>query len=919
MVWVCLFVYLVKKTAYTKNMAIRISDPVDRPFGALSPSTYQPFYIDGETYNTVLNYTYSSILKYPGNRSLLMNASPKDIYDLYDKTSKIEVGRCQQEAASAAYRPKILSNEELKTLLLDTGTRKIIYMSLNPYLGINPTTNEGTNTIGNILMAIRHDLHVEKRELLQTDATQKHDENLYKSYLIYTGLLSRIRSGDNLMNYLGLNTEQLITILGNDIRKYENIEANSPEEALAKRSPPKSTIVMMKNAKQLEHVIEDGIYAPELLVRSVRKDGLGHLRTRLLKERSRIIFDCFVDYVLEKSYPNVRNEQYEAARRQTFRSLQAKELDALIETTVEQYNQGMISERLSRCIDNKIERIRPPSLEDIQSAEEFDVSYQGERAIANTKIYVTDGNNNPIELWKDPNDRMDPSYYPLLPTVNTGIITVNDYRFPDVSTYILFQSLIYHAGPSSSFPLSNSSPSRISTEVGKIYNTLILADESPDHFLPIEELNHAYPRLVQQWINQRSRDSATRAMDVMFRNQNTQDLLLSTGEQPIEYIVKCRFIDGGNVDDNSCDLFLGVAYVRRHNQHIPHGSNVIGQYLSIIRDRVKDQRKDIHLEKLTIDDITDLLRASPFLDSWMKMKVKDMCLTILKLWHYHQSANITTRNRSILEDPDDIPPGIIRQALDKIYQPCSQISGNISRINIESPAYFTSLINSRTGFEGVGFDGIDAIWKRTAVMIYFIIHQMRKTSMVGIISIIAGAESLNSSEIAQDCPNLATTDVERCIVAAILNILDGIMRFNTATARGTTEIDAKAVNVAISIILDNPDTTFNYFSARKEQVTRDMTNPSEELIQESRMVQENSDDLGTSDEMGPRRSILRPELERILERNSVPKDNLNILLDTIDRAVVIIRDDRKMSLRTKTNRINFFFCTSRSIKLIMRI
>lgn len=121
------------------------------------------------------------------------------------------------------------------------------------------------------------------------------------------------------------------------------------------------------------------------------------------------------------------------------------------------------------------------------------------------------------------------------------------------------------------------------------------------------------------------------------------------------------------------------------------------------------------------------------------------------------------------------------------------------------------------------------------------------------------------------------------------------------------------MNVAVSIILDNPDATFNYFSGTSSTGDRptskiESSNGSDQTSYEDQeLVHEGSGrEIGSSDEMAPRRDTLRPALGRLLSEHSVPDDNIDEVMDILERAIGIVREDRAISSRTKINRINFF-------------
>ena len=803
---------------------IHISDPKDRPYGNLSISAYTPMVINGESYKTVLNYAYSSILRQSGGKAVVKNASTGDLFKVFSEYLDQEAKNVQSHAVGPAYKAKFSSGPmkgDLDALLLETGTRKILYYSQsNNTLGINPITNTGQNIVGLALMGIRHELHMRARERQRLTDEEQLEEDIYRSYLIYYGALRRMRSGDSLGEYQDLSNSDLFNRIGRDLMEKDGIRGTSPEEVLVSISPSRESVIRMYRNENLPGIVKNGINHQGYMIRGLRAEKLRGLRCRLLAEQRRAIFECVAEFVMKTEYEGISPSDFKEAIQQAETGADNDEMNSLIGMAIECYFKGELPE-IEECMAERTRHIYIPTPQEVSEAEKVDMSIPSLAAPSTTTWDEdTTATQEPIQLWHDHDPKMDPKFAVLLPASETGDIIIGNRAFASVSAFIVFRTMLFYSDVN-----DNSGAEKLYQEYFRYGEDRTL--------VPLSDLINRFNAFRDQHYARRLGEYAKYAMDKSYQqSRSKQDLLLSTGNKEIVYVVYCG-------QNQPCDKVLGAAYVRSHKQLIMTGTNVVGKHLVLIRQRLREERSTQPPVTITSDDVNKLIQEQPFINSWLTMKLADYCRTIQKIWKYHSARVLSREADGIGPREDRITLDLAVAAIDNVYIKCDHLRTLESLVPGDPPEYFKSVVNSIKGFVRATGDGaecplaiLEFLWKRISVMLYFILRQLRNTrddTVINVINVIATAEMLNTEGIDTDtCPRLADDEYDSCIASALLNILSGIAKLNLKHAKNIDPyIGKEAVNLAISIILDSKDIQANYFgkSNSKKVKTRDITTP----------------------------------------------------------------------------------------------
>ena len=151
----------------------------------------------------------------------------------------------------------------------------------------------------------------------------------------------------------------------------------------------------------------------------------------------------------------------------------------------------------------------------------------------------------------------------------------------------------------------------------------------------------------------------------------------------------------------------------------------------------------------------------------------------------------------------DLTTEFTSAVLDNIFQPCSQIYGAAHNITAKVPDYFRQMVLNECNEFRPGRDAqsIEVIWKRLAVIIYYLIKHLNESgSTIENIRAEIGRVQIFSSTSIHECEKIITGEYDNCVVSAIINILRGIIEFNKKFSKSyeVTELDVKT---AVSIIL----------------------------------------------------------------------------------------------------------------------
>lgn len=575
---------------------------------------------------------------------------------------------------------------------------------------------------------------------LTTQQKQKHKEN-----------------EDNIKYDTYLAQKGLIDAInkGDNLKKYihrssEQIVQQFGRETLSKGMLSREHFFTSFPSKLAENVVSY-IEDPENMVHLIRKDFLPTLQEKRLREKKKQIFYMYADYLLRKS--SVNPEQYQKAKEQQFSGKkfdnQAYELEDRLYNL---YMKGMLSESLSTDIDNSFKDYYIPTDQEISDSKKYEPV---KKALVKPSTDYVSSNTDPFYIYaKDHANHTEYKYDCFLPdSIFTPALKINDFTYLTVSHYIIEKLLL-----------------QLGVKNARSY----ILDES-GLFRDLPDIMEDYEKLKTARYKEKLIQYATEGLKMKFLNNRVlEDYLLATGNATLVY-------------NDTDDYILGTGYDSS-------GNNYVGKYLMELRDKLVKQRDTEEFNLLTTTDITLVLNNNAFMKDWVTQRVKDSCRTIITMNDYINEKFDTKVSLSA---------NFVKTVLDNIYHPCSQIYAAVDQIKASVPDYFIEIVRKCDGMESAIPEIIDVLWKRIAVIIYYLIkHLIKKGAKIqDISSQIGRVQVLKSQEIT--CKNIVPDKYENCIIVALVNLIVGIVNFNIQNSNAQTKVTNLEVRTATSIILES--------------------------------------------------------------------------------------------------------------------
>jgi predicted NAD-dependent protein-ADP-ribosyltransferase YbiA (DUF1768 family) len=959
---------------------IKIFNPKDRPFGWLSNNYRHLMFIDKNRYLTVTNYIYSNMLSTPQYRTILKNSPVNKVYETYVQLAYDEEVNITRQAVDEALDAKFNDSEVLAKILLSTGNSEIIYNSSNKVLGVN-SQGEGLNLYGNALKQIRQRLRstVVRQEQEKTD--KEYEDALYETYVAYKELVKAIKNGNTLEEYLNMTPKEVINAMGRsevmsrapskefvinqlhgrknipkvpgrsvrfqqpreektDMDRYldsltsgkrvnltnrENLgqkvdwDKRAKEEDLAKLSeyyqqredegssrksykrprmrPPTAAppefIVDPNNSKSLiEKEVYEIVNSPKSLVYIVRKQYLVDLQKHQLNRREEAIAMAYAEFELAKNFPDIKPENYKKAINQQFEKVGYDTKLNIGNAILVLYKDDKLPKKLTKAIDSIIRDIAIPSEQDVIMAEQYTIEHRGDEDAKNVDIYKK-SEGQTVVIFAYPNDNMKPEYNALSP-LNDHMFKVNEKLFPTVSHYVIFK-LFQNV-------LNNTTES-----YSKILGiNAIVGGMNKDNFVSPETATARLNDTTTIVKMDKLKKYMYIGMNNKFLDRLLQDLLILTEDAELVYT-------------DQSDVFLGVG-----PQGI-HGDNEVGKYLMVLRERFREERKDERVEELSTNDITQIIEKDEFFRAWVDMRVTDMCkvVTTMKTYLFRKDG----------KKDIELTGDFVDSVMDDIYQPCANIFSMTDKVTAEVPYYFKVLVLSKPGFSKVSEEIVEILWKRIAVMIYFMIEFSKDRGIQNIRAIIAKLEMLVSK--GNKCVKILDNELDNCIASALINIISGLAEFNSKYSSSNI-INKIDVETAASIIVNRDisneieDMVPNFVIEEEDemklmddpQIFETIDEADEDLDQEVFGYEDDdfaqlSDDEAPAPKPGPTKikvnKIVIGTMDTTKQLNNIQElfsamdgikhveDIENVMLSAIETI-----KNMRMSVVLKNNRINFF-------------
>lgn len=782
---------------------INIFSTRNTPYARLSNNFKQEMHIGKFKFPTVTNYIYSNMLQTPMYETIIRRASPtstckgddgceahkrsrvqcenanctysfSSVGDQFAQLYNEERSDRKKEAIETALNAKLEQNPELAEELLGTGNRPIVYVSRGKWMGTGED-NDGDNNYGKILEAARDKLIWQRDYNIRMHNDAVRDQNIYLIYLAYNELRRLIRSGDSLEEYDGKTAPDILAAM----------EKNGIEVSLL---PDKKYVVEDARKKRyglgpsgpgglLRPDMFIALKQPKVLVAMVRGKFLGPERKKKLARVPYLIMDMYGDYILGKAqqFRELAPEDYAKARRQQFATISIEQRREISLDLQHLYEKGMLSERLSKKIDDAIRALKIPTEKDVQEAEEMASAIRAsisEKETPSLTIPKPSGEN--VLVWEGnppPPANLTYKLKGLSPLDHSVMINIGGKTYPSITYYCIGVELanccIEWKGKGQ----------RLETLPVEAYKMLKYEDSA--RFLPLRELEGKLARLSREWYSNKLMENARVALKAKFRERLAQDVLISTGDDTLVW-------------DDREDPILGTKP--------PDAYNFVGQELMKIRANIRNERKksgDLgDLGDVLSLEVLDRVFRNPFLKGWFNMRVRDMCNVILTMKDY-----LFLKYREVQELSSDF----VTTVVDDVYQPCSRIFSEASQIKSPAPTAFINMVGGYKGFLTFIKTGaeqekvLNVMWKRLAVVIYHLMKHLQVSTTINIGVVLKKIESLAS--LTKKCVKVLPDENENCIFSALLNITKGISKLDRRYGQNPSfkEID---LNAATTILLN---------------------------------------------------------------------------------------------------------------------
>ena len=497
------------------------------------------------------------------------------------------------------------------------------------------------------------------------------------------------------------------------------------KDKVLENAPPPENVRKHEQLRLIPKELYVAINKPTILAEIVRKKELENLRLAQMERKKRIILEMYIDYLLAKNYSYLTPEQYPKAREQQLRKIGLQNLSELQNRTQKYYEEGLLSERLSTNIDEQLVNINIPSEEDIETAKLI-VFTDGDKK---EDIIPKHDQEKPIEIY--PQDNI------FSPIDDSVLIDIDKYLYPSVAHYIITYLLVNIPRIGN---ISNAYAFIIDPKGGPV--------KSKANFYHIDIINTKYDEIYREDFVARLIANMQIGLNKKFENREYQNLLLITGNSKLLW-------------GERNDVILGIG-TKEHK-----GENQVGRYLEELRTNIKSERVGEDIVTFTTANINEVL-TDPLMTTWIQMRLNDICHVIYAVKNY-----IQTKTGEIVK----LTPILTESIIDQIYQPCSHIYTMVDEVNAEVPHNFRVMVQKCPGFSSVGHDIIQIIWKRIVVIIYYLVKYTKDSSLVDLRQILSTIENLVTTD--NNCEDLIGTDMENCIISALVNLLRNIHEFNS--------------------------------------------------------------------------------------------------------------------------------------------
>jgi len=239
---------------------------------------------------------------------------------------------------------------------------------------------------------------------------------------------------------------------------------------------------------------------------------------------------------------------------------------------------------------------------------------------------------------------------------------VDGFNYPCVSIFITTM-LMTQTGVSRE--IRDQTIYKRGTGISEARNLLM---SSPGTFLSPDEANKVYDKLNFETHHELLQTYCKIAMKKKFEDVGLGQLLQLTQNRKLIWNDPNDFILGHGTSENV-------------------GQNLAGKILTQIRDEYKHKAVYDRSNPMP-KDIALAVSSDPFLNSWMRMRLRDMCSVVYKMKQYLAATG---------KQDEEIDSRFVAIVLNIVYQPCSALIASSEKNEIPMPADFVRLIKECPG------------------------------------------------------------------------------------------------------------------------------------------------------------------------------------------------------------------------------
>ena len=662
------------------------------------------------------------------------------IYKLYESYIYKEIYNIVRNAVERGFESRF-SNPKMATFLLSTGNSPIRYESKDPILG-----GDGGNVVGIILEQIRHRLRIQKVTNNTKEEKKIHNDRIYEIYIAYLVLKKEMKLGNDLKNYLGLNPRQIIQKFGK-----ENLSAGVPSKetvlAMYENNGSLNDDIMTEifNPGTLViNVRKNGIEGLKINIEEAQKDLIfnSYLRYIVKKKYPNISEEDIDVAIQQQSNTGVSSEQrLEVKKRiislfrlgmlsanlsdqidQELKELQVPSEDDIAEALAAEVplvkqsenisvdNSGLEGGSESSDDSNVLKKLLKSddkqtkkdlimllmdkiggTFSDYDSKSKKDLRRMLLKQKSDTlekQVELLPGlfvdektikkeyekpSGTPVVIFPNPGDNKH-ELAVLSPVTFTGMLTIDGKMFPTISHYIITRLLAF-TGTRRVVDDYGVTTMKKGFGMNEAYKVMLVDYENfrgtPEGFITLNEASRRYDEINKETSVYLASTNSLIAMNKKFENKSLQNLLLLTGNAKIEWV------DPG-------DLFLGVGTSKTP------GENYVGSLLERIRSNIEESREGIEEVEFNTEDIKRIILNDKFVSDWVRMRLKDMCEVVHKMYYYIKE------NDGFDEPIDD---EFVKFVLDTIFMPCIELQDNNTFSTTVVPEWFLDFVENCPGMK----------------------------------------------------------------------------------------------------------------------------------------------------------------------------------------------------------------------------